>query len=98
MTDFEPLIPKHVGYRNLKSFQLAQLVYDLTLRFCNLYIDKRSRTHDQMVLAHLAAKRRSLDSKSRLLSSGPPACFTGWSHHAPGPSASSSSTLTSILV
>jgi len=45
------LIPKHGGYRNLKSFQVAQLVYDLTVRFCELYIDKRSRTHDQMVQA-----------------------------------------------
>jgi four helix bundle suffix protein len=35
----------------LKSFQLAQLVYDVTVRFCDRYIDKRSRTHDQMVQA-----------------------------------------------
>jgi len=47
----EPLIPKHGGYRKLKSFQIAQLVYDVTVRFCNRYIDKRSRTHDQMVQA-----------------------------------------------
>ncbi len=47
----EALIPKHGGYRNLKSFQVAQLVYDLTVRFCELYINKRSRTHDQMVQA-----------------------------------------------
>jgi len=47
----EPLIPKHGGYRKLKSFQLAQLVYDVTVRFCDRYIDKRSRTHDQMVQA-----------------------------------------------
>ena len=47
----EALIPKHGGYRKLKSFQLAQLVYDVTVRFCGLYIDKRSRTHDQMVQA-----------------------------------------------
>lgn len=51
MADKESLIPKHGGYRNLKSFQLAQLVYDLTVRFCDLYISKRSRTHDQMVQA-----------------------------------------------
>ena len=49
--DREPLIPKHGGYRNLKSFQVAQLVYDVTLRFCDRYIDRRSRTHDQMVQA-----------------------------------------------
>jgi four helix bundle suffix protein len=47
----EPLIPKHGGYRRLKSFQVAQLVYDVTVRFCDRYIDKRSRTHDQMVQA-----------------------------------------------
>jgi len=49
----EPLILKHGGYRSLKSFQLAQLVYDVTVRvrFCDRYIGKRSRTHDQMVQA-----------------------------------------------
>jgi len=47
----EPLIPKHGGYRKLKSFQLAQLAYDVTVRFCDRYIDKKSRTHDQMVQA-----------------------------------------------
>lgn len=47
----EPLIPQHGGYRNLKSFRIAQLVYDVTARFCDRYIDRRSRTHDQMVQA-----------------------------------------------
>ena len=47
----EPLIPKHGGFRKLKSFQVAQLVYDVTVRFCDRYIEKRSRTHDQMVQA-----------------------------------------------
>lgn len=47
----EGLIPKHGGYRKLKSFQLAQLVYDVTVRFCDRHIEKRSRTHDQMVQA-----------------------------------------------
>ena len=51
MTPRDPLIPKHGGYRNLKSFQMAQLVYDVTVRFCDRYIDRRSRTHDQMVQA-----------------------------------------------
>lgn len=51
MTEKEPLIPKHGGYRKLKSFQVAQLVFDITVRFCDRYIDKRSRTFDQMVQA-----------------------------------------------
>lgn len=46
-----PLIPKHGGYRKLKSFQLTQLVFDITLRFCNRFIPAKSRTHDQMVQA-----------------------------------------------
>lgn len=51
MSTNDDLIPSHGGYRNLKSFQVAQLVYDLTVRFCERYIEKRSRTHDQMVQA-----------------------------------------------
>ncbi len=47
----EPLIPKHGGYRKLKSFRVAQLVYDVTVRFCERYVDHRSRTRDQMVQA-----------------------------------------------
>ncbi len=45
------LIPPHGGYRKLKSFQMAQLIYDVTVRFCDRYISPRSRTHDQMVQA-----------------------------------------------
>ncbi len=45
------LIPAHGGYRELKSFQQAELVYDATVKFCDRFIDKRSRTHDQMVQA-----------------------------------------------
>ena len=51
MGEAEKLIPAHGGYRKLKSFQVAQLVYDVTVRFCDRYIEKRSRTHDQMVQA-----------------------------------------------
>ncbi len=45
------LIPKHGGYRNTKSWQLADLIYDVTVRFCDRFVDRRSRTHDQMVQA-----------------------------------------------
>ncbi len=47
----ESVIGKHGGYRRLKSFQVAQLVYDVTVRFCERYVDRRSRTRDQMVQA-----------------------------------------------
>lgn len=45
------LIPVHGGYRNLKSFQVAEIVYDGTVVFCNRFVDVRSRTYDQMVQA-----------------------------------------------
>lgn len=47
----EPIILPHGGYRKLKSFHVAQLVFDLTAKFCDEYIERRSRTHDQMVQA-----------------------------------------------
>jgi len=55
--DDETLIPKHGGYRRLKSFQVAELIFDLTTRFCDRYIDRRSRTHDQMVQAARSGTR-----------------------------------------
>jgi four helix bundle suffix protein len=51
MNEPEKLIPRHGGYRKLKSFQVAQLAYDVTVRFCDRYVEMRSRTHDQMVQA-----------------------------------------------
>lgn len=47
----QSIIQRHGGYRKLKSYQMAQLVYDVTVRFCAKYVDRRSRTHDQMVQA-----------------------------------------------
>jgi restriction system protein len=51
MGDQRGLIPPHGGYRKLRSFQSAQLVYDATIVFCDRFVEKRSRTHDQMVQA-----------------------------------------------
>ena len=45
------LIPVHGVYRKLKSFQVAQLVYDITVRFVDAHVDRFSRTRDQMVPA-----------------------------------------------
>jgi hypothetical protein len=48
---FPQLIPPHGGYRELKSYQMAEIVYAATVKFCDRFIDRRSRTHDQMVQA-----------------------------------------------
>ena len=45
------LIPPHGGYQKLRSFRVAQRVYDATVVFCDRFVGKRSRTHDQMVQA-----------------------------------------------
>jgi four helix bundle suffix protein len=45
------LILPHGGYRKLRSFTVSLAAYDGTVIFCNRFIDRRSRTHDQMVQA-----------------------------------------------
>jgi len=59
MTD--SFIPPHGGYEDLLSFQKARIVYDATVFFCDRYIDKRSRTHDQMVQAARSGKQNILE-------------------------------------
>jgi restriction system protein len=44
-------IAPHGGYRELQSFQMSELVYDATVKFCDRFINRSSRTHDQMVQA-----------------------------------------------
>lgn len=51
------LIPPHGGYRDLRSYQMAEIVYDATVAFCDRFIDRRSRTHDQMVQAARSGKQ-----------------------------------------
>ena len=51
------LIGPHDGYRELKSYQNAEIVYDATVRFCERFVDRYSRTHDQMVQAARSGKQ-----------------------------------------
>ena len=51
MNNSEKIIGPHGGYRNLRSFQTAQLIYDATVIFCERFIEKSSRTRDQMIQA-----------------------------------------------
>jgi len=55
--EFPQLIPPHGGFRDLKSYQMAEIVYDATAMFCDRFISKRSRTHDQMVQAARSGKQ-----------------------------------------
>lgn len=61
------IIFKHGGYRNLKSYQTAEIIYDLTAEFCRRFLsggnrtDKTyrtyTRTYDQMVQAGRSGKQ-----------------------------------------
>ena len=44
-------IKAHGGYRDLKSFQMSEIVFDATVKFCERFVDRFSRTTDQMVQA-----------------------------------------------
>jgi four helix bundle suffix protein len=50
-------IPKHGGYRNLISFQKAEIIYDGTVYFTNRFYRKSDRTIDQMVQAARSGKQ-----------------------------------------
>lgn len=39
------------GYRELRSFKIATVIYDATYWFCERFVDPHSRTCDQMVQA-----------------------------------------------
>ncbi len=51
------VIGPHGGYRNLKSYQNAEIVHDATVAFCKRFVDPRSRTNDQMVQAARSGKQ-----------------------------------------
>ena len=45
------------GYRELKAYQVTEVVYDATVAFTRLYLQPRSRTVDQMVQAARSGKQ-----------------------------------------
>jgi four helix bundle suffix protein len=57
----EGFIPKHGGYKRLLSYQKAEIVYDATVFFCERFIDRRSRTHDQMIQAARSGKQNIVE-------------------------------------
>ena len=53
----DSFIDPHGGFRNLKSYQMAEIVYNARVVFCDRWISRRSRTHDQMVQADRSGKQ-----------------------------------------
>ena len=58
------IIARHGGYGGLKALQSAEIVYDATVAFCNRFIDRRSRTHDQMVQAARSGKQNIVEGSA----------------------------------
>ena len=52
-----PTLRPSGGYRRLRLFQVAEIGYDGTVSFCDRFVNKRSRTHDQMVQASRSGGR-----------------------------------------
>lgn len=57
----EGFIPAHGGYKSLLSYQKAEIVYDATVRFSERFIDKYSRTRDQMIQAARSGKQNIIE-------------------------------------
>ena len=54
-------IPPHGGYEELLSFRKARIVFDGTVLFLERFVDKRSRTYDQMLQAARSGKQNILE-------------------------------------
>src|SRR3954470_24685233 len=53
--------PPHGNYRDLLSYQKAEVIYDLTFRFCQRFLTKGDRTIDQMVQAARSGKQNIVE-------------------------------------
>src|SRR5436190_18011974 len=57
MTEPSGFLPKHGSYRKLLSYQKAEVIYDITFRFCQRFLNRGDRTIDQMVQAARSGKQ-----------------------------------------
>lgn len=52
-----PLLAPHGGYRDLEAYKLAEIILDGTVAFCNRFVERKSRTTDQMIQAARSGKQ-----------------------------------------
>jgi four helix bundle suffix protein len=62
MNDDAGFIPSHGNYKNLLSYRKAEIVYDLTYRFCQRFLARSDRTIDQMVQAARSGKQNIVEA------------------------------------
>lgn len=58
----EGFLPAHGNYRALRSFQKAEIVFDVTFRFCGRFLSRSDRTVDQMIQAARSGKQNILEA------------------------------------
>ena len=56
------LLPPHGNYRELRSYQRAEILYDLTFHFCERFLSRGDRTIDQMVQAARSGKQNIVEA------------------------------------
>jgi four helix bundle suffix protein len=56
-----PIILPHGNYQELLSYQKAEVIYDLTFRFCEKHLKRGDRTIDQMVQAARSGKQNIVE-------------------------------------
>jgi four helix bundle suffix protein len=60
-SDKQTFIPPHGNYQELLSYQKAEVIYDLTFRFCRKFLTRGDRTIDQMVQAARSGKQNIVE-------------------------------------
>ena len=60
-SDKQTFIPPHGNYQELLSYQKAEVIYDLTFRFCRNFLTKGDRTIDQMIQAARSGKQNIVE-------------------------------------
>lgn len=64
-------LPKRGGYRNLRVYRIAEIIYDLTFEFTGRCLSKGDRTIDQMIQAARSGKQNIAEgSKASSTSTG----------------------------
>ena len=55
------IVQTNSNYTDLLCYKKAVVIYDLTYHFCSRFIDKRDRTHDQMIQAARSGKQNIVE-------------------------------------
>lgn len=65
----ETFLPKGGGYRGLRVYKLSEIIHDLTFTFVERFIERGSRTKDQMVQAARSGKQNIAEGSKASMTS-----------------------------